>query len=108
ILFYAIRSLSPRLPPKELARLVSQTDAHRIVSKDLILLMTLRPLPAESITLGHFHDGWKAVTGEELSRELSEAILIAKNQVERKYAVLNRLYPGLAAMLFLAALLIIV
>ena len=56
----------------------------------------------------HFHDGWKSVTGEELSRELSEAILIAKNQVERKYAVLNRLYPGLAAMLFLAALLIVV
>ena len=106
ILFYAIRSLSPRLPPKELARLIAQTDAHRIATREHILLMTLRA--QESTTLGVFHEGWQTVTGEELSLELSEAILISKNMMDRKYAVLNRLYPALAVMLFLAALLIIV
>jgi len=48
------------------------------------------------------------LTSEELSQELSEAILISKHMMERKYAVLNRLYPALAVMLLLAALLILV
>jgi hypothetical protein len=107
ILFYAIRSLSPRLPAKELARLIAQTGAHRAVAKEHILHMTLRPGAPES-TLTAFHEGWQTMTGEELSLELSEAILIAKHMMERKHAVLNRLYPALAVMLFLAALLIIV
>ena len=108
ILFYAIRSLSPRLAPHELARLKEQTDAHRTSSEDHILLMALRPVGAESSTLAAFHDGWRGLTGEELSRELSEAILISKHMMERKYAVLNRLYPALAVMLLLAAVLILV
>lgn len=107
ILFYAVRSLSPRLPPRELARLIAQTGSHRVVSKEHILLMTLRPVAPEDRTLDAFHEGWQTVTGEELSRELSEAILISKNMMERKYAVLNRLYPALAVMLLLAALLIV-
>ena len=108
ILFYAIRSLSPKLPAKELARLIAWTDAHRVADREHILLMTVRPLAEESTRLGIFHEGWQTVTGEELSRELSEAILIAKNQAERKYALLDRLYPALAVMLLLAALLIVV
>ena len=107
ILFYAIRSLSPRLPPRQLARLIAQTDAHLIASREHILLMTLRPLVPEHRNLAAFHEGWQTVTGEELSRELSEAILIAKNMMERKYAVLSRLYPGLAVMLLLAAVLVV-
>jgi hypothetical protein len=108
ILFYAIRSLSPRLGPQELARLTEQTDTHRTSSEDHILLMTLRPVGVEPSTLAAFHDGWRGLTGEELSRELSEAILISKHMMERKYAVLNRLYPALAVMLLLAAVLILV
>jgi hypothetical protein len=108
ILFYAIRSLSPRLVPNELARLAEQTDTHRTPSEDHILLMTLRPVGLQPSTLASFHEGWRGLTGEELSRELSEAILISKHMMERKYAVLNRLYPALAVMLLLAALLILV
>ena len=85
-----------------------QTDTHRTSQEDHILLMTLRPVGSEPSTLTTFHDGWRGLTGEELSRELSEAILISKHMMERKYAVLNRLYPALAVMLVLAAVLILV
>jgi len=108
ILFYAIRSLSPRLGPQELARLAEQTDTHRTSAEDHILLMSLRPVGAAASTLAGFHEGWRGLTGEELSRELSEAILISKHMMERKYAVLNRLYPALAVMLVLAAVLVLI
>lgn len=107
ILFYSIRSLSPRLVPKELARLTAETGEHLGASEDHIMLMSLRPGLIRHGTLAEFHQSWRNLTGEQLSRELSEAILVARHMMERKYAVLNRLYPALGIMLVLAALLVI-
>jgi hypothetical protein len=108
ILFYAIRSLSPRLVPRELARLTAETGEHLGASEDHVMLMSLRPGIRQHGTLAEFHESWRSLNGEQLSRELSEAILVARHMMERKYAVLNRLYPALGVMLLLAALLIIV
>jgi hypothetical protein len=105
ILRDALRALRPRFSAAEFERVVRQPvlgdPSETLVSRGILPVGSRRPSPSE------YHTRWQRITGEELSRQLSEISLGLSGLADNKLAALRRLYTALALSVVLTACLMV-
>lgn len=104
ILRDTLRALRPRLSG-EFERIVRQPvlddPGEALASRGILAVGPSRPSPAE------YHTQWQRLTGEELSRQLSEIALAFTGLGATKSAALRHLYRALALSVVLTACLMV-
>jgi hypothetical protein len=105
ILRDALRAMRPRLSAAEFEHIARQPilddPAETLVSHGILPVGSSRPSPLE------YHARWQRITGEELSRQLSEISLAFSGLAETKLAALRHLYSTLALSVVLTACLMV-
>jgi hypothetical protein len=105
VLREALRGLRPRLSAAEFEHLAKQPiledPAETPVSHGILPVGSSRPSPKE------YHARWQRITGEELSRQLSEISLAFSGLADTKLAALRHLYSALALSVALTACLMV-
>lgn len=97
----AVRSLRPRLLPRDIRRMGFDPITFR--AGDGVILPVI-PTGGAATRLSALHQNWQTVSAEALSEELSTASRACAALVEVKAHALWRLYRTLAVMLVLVAL----
>jgi hypothetical protein len=105
ILRDALRAMRPRLSAAEFELIARQPilddPAETLVSRGILPVGSSRPSP------GEYHARWQRITGEALSRQLSEISLAFSGLAETKLAALRHLYSALARSVVLTACLMV-
>jgi hypothetical protein len=104
ILGDALRALRPQHSSSEIAAIVTrvrQHDGFQARASVGVLPVGMNP-PTEE----EYHAGWQVLTPEELSWQLSVALLALGALTQKKHTALRRLYAGLTLSVLVTALLV--
>jgi uncharacterized membrane protein len=105
ILRDALRAMRPRLSAAEVEHVARQpildNPAETLVSHGIL------PVGSSRLSTSEYHGRWQRITGEELSRQLSEIALACSGLAETKLAALRHLYTALALSVGLTACLVV-
>jgi hypothetical protein len=104
ILGHALRALRPQHSSSEIAALVSRVRQRN--ASQAHLAVGVLPIGENRPSEEDYHAGWQTLTPEELSWQLSVALLALGGLTQKKHTALRRLYAGLTLSVLVTALLV--